>query len=89
MVSGRSRGHVASSAASRASSRVTPSGTRKRTVPSRAPKARYGPVSHGTLAAGSTCSARNEPPRWALIANRKSIGVAASQAATAAGEGWR
>ena len=34
-------------AASFASSRRTPSGTRNRTVPSRSPNARYGPVSHG------------------------------------------
>ena len=33
---------------------------------------------------GSADSARNEPPRWALTLNRKSAGVAASQAATLA-----
>jgi hypothetical protein len=31
--------------------------------------------------------ARNEPPRWALTANRKSGGVAASQASTFASVG--
>jgi hypothetical protein len=69
--------------------RLTPSGTRKSTVPSRSPNARYGAVSHGTLVAGSTWSARYEPPRWALMANRKSVGVAASQPATDAGLGLR
>ena len=72
MVRGMSVGHAARSAASLASSRRTPSGTRNRTVPSRSPNARYGPVSHGTLVVGSTPSARNEPPRCALTENRKS-----------------
>ena len=38
-------------------------------------------------AAGSAWSARNEPPRWALTANRKSAGVAPTQAATLAADG--
>ena len=49
-VSGRSGGQAARSAARRSSFRLTPSGTRKRTVPRRLPNARYGVVSHGTLA---------------------------------------
>ena len=44
----------------------TLSGTRNSTVPSRSPKARYGPVSHGMPASGSAANDRNVPPRWAL-----------------------
>jgi hypothetical protein len=58
-------------------------------VPSRSPKARSGVVSHGTLSVGSIRIARHEPPFWALTANRKSGGVAASQPAIAAGVGVR
>src|ERR1700693_5669110 len=87
IVRGRSLGPAGSNAASFASSRRTPSGTRKRTVPSRSPKARYGPVSQGTLTVGSTWRARNEPPRWALTENRKSGGVAAPQPAPLQGGG--
>ena len=54
------------SAPSRASSRATVSGTRKSTVPSRSPKRRYGPVSHGRPGSGVPPNARHEPPRWAL-----------------------
>ena len=86
-VKGRSRGQAASSAASFASSRRAPSGTRNRTVPSRSPNARYGPVSQATLPSGSVWSARNEPPRWAFTEKRKSAGVAASQPAILAGDG--
>jgi hypothetical protein len=69
------------------SSRRTFAGTRNRIVPSRAPNRRIGSVSHGTLAVGSTESDRNDPPRWALTANRKSVGVAASHASTFSGFG--
>ena len=79
IVRGRSAGQTASIAASLASSRFIASGTRNRTVPSRSPNARYGPVSHGTLVSGSVCIARNDPPRCALTENRKSGGVAATQ----------
>ena len=72
----------ARSPASFASSRRTFSGTRKRTVPSRSPNARYGPVSQDTLSPGSTARERNEPPRWALTEKRKSGGVAATHAST-------
>ncbi len=55
---------LARKAASRSSSRRMPSGTRKRTVPSRSPNARYGPVSHGTLSVGSP---RMRPERAAAL----------------------
>ena len=84
--SGRSRGQVARNAASRSSLRLTPVGTRNSTQPSLSPNARYGPVSHGTLVAGSV-SDRAEPPRCALTVNRNAAGVAASHAATLAGDG--
>jgi hypothetical protein len=61
-------------------------GTRNRTQPSRSPKARYGPVSQGTLVAGSA-SDRAEPPRCALTVNRNPGGVADSHAATFAADG--
>jgi hypothetical protein len=48
-----------------------------------------GVVSQSTLSTGSTWSARNDEPRWALTAKRKSSGVAASQPSTAAALGWR
>ena len=64
-------------------------GTRNRTVPRRSPNSRRGVVSHGTEVAGSTVSARRLPPRWALTANRKVAGVAASQPAIAASVGLR
>ena len=73
--------------ARRSSSRLVVSGTRKRTVPSRSPKARYGSVSQGMPGSGILAIARHEPPRCALTLNRNDGGVAASQAATLAAVG--
>ena len=86
-VSGSSLGHASRNAARRESSRLDVSGARTSTVPSRSPKARYGPVSQGSPGSGDPPNAPHVPPRWAFTLNRNVPGVAATQAATLAADG--